>query len=124
MMCALLLGYFGFDQSQVQRFLTAKSVGEGRTSLLMSAFLKIPMQFFILLIGILVFVFYQFTPPPIVFNANEIAKAQADPKFQTIERQYEAAHAARREAAVEFSDGKAALAHVIWDQVASRWQTD
>ena len=101
----LMLGYFGCDQSQVQRFLTAKSVGEGRTSLLMSAFLKIPMQFFILLIGILVFVFYQFTPPPIVFNANEIAKAQADPNFQIIERQYEAAHEARREAAVEFSAG-------------------
>ena len=55
-----MLGYFGCDQSQVQRFLTAKSVDEGRTSLLMSAFLKIPMQFFILLIGVLVFVFYQF----------------------------------------------------------------
>ena len=57
----LMLGYFGCDQSQVQRSLTAKSVGEGRTSLLMSAFLKIPMESFILLIGILVFVFYQFT---------------------------------------------------------------
>lgn len=102
----LMLGYFGCDQSQVQRFLTAKSVGEGRTSLLMSAFLKIPMQFFILLIGILVFVFYQFTAPPIVFNANEIAKAHADPQFQTIERRYAAAHAARREAAIEFSAGK------------------
>ncbi|MEP7213615.1 MAG: sodium:solute symporter [Acidobacteriota bacterium] len=104
----LMLGYFGCDQSQVQRFLTAKSVGEGRTSLLMSAFLKIPMQFFILLIGILVFVFYQFTAPPIVFNANEVAKAQSDPRFQAIERRYEAAHAARREAAVEFSAGKSA----------------
>ena len=100
----LMLGYFGCDQSQVQRFLTAKSVDEGRTSLLMSAFLKIPMQFFILLIGILVFVFYQFNTPPIVFNVNEVAKASQDTRFQAIERNYEAAHAARREAAIEFSD--------------------
>lgn len=99
----LMLGYFGCDQSQVQRFLTAKSVDEGRTSLLMSAFLKIPMQFMILLIGVLVFVFYQFNAPPIVFNANEIAKAQGDAKFQAIEQNYAAAHAARRDAAVKFS---------------------
>ncbi len=104
----LMLGYFGCDQSQVQRFLTAKSVDEGRTSLLMSAFLKIPMQFMILLIGVLVFVFYQFNAPPIVFNANEIAKAQGNVKFQTIEQNYAAAHAERREAAVRFSnDGDA-----------------
>jgi SSS family transporter len=99
----LMLGYFGCDQSQVQRFLTAKSVDEGRTSLLMSAFLKIPIQFFILLIGILVFIFYQFTAPPIVFNTNEVAKAEAASEFQAIERNYEAAHAERRAAAIEFS---------------------
>ncbi|HQU85428.1 MAG TPA: sodium:solute symporter [Pyrinomonadaceae bacterium] len=100
----LMLGYFGCDQSQVQRFLTAKSVNEGRTSLLMSAFLKIPMQFFILLIGVLVFVFYQFTAPPIVFNANEIAKAEQNPQFQTIRQNYENAFNERREAAIKFSD--------------------
>lgn len=99
----LMLGYFGCDQSQVQRFLTAKSVDEGRTSLLMSAFLKIPMQFFILLIGILVFVFYQFTAPPIVFNTYEVAKAQPSSQFQAITRNYETAHAERREAAIAFS---------------------
>jgi SSS family transporter len=99
----LMLGYFGCDQSQVQRFLTAKSVDEGRTSLLMSAFLKIPMQFFILLIGILVFIFYQFTAPPIVFNTNEVAKANGDARFQAISQRYEQAHAERRDAAVAFS---------------------
>jgi len=100
----LMLGYFGCDQSQVQRFLTAKSVDEGRTSLLMSAFLKIPMQFFILLIGVLVFVFYQFTAPPIVFNQNEIAKAEQNPQFQTIRQNYENAFNERREAAIKFSN--------------------
>jgi Na+/proline symporter len=99
----LMLGYFGCDQSQVQRFLTAKSVDEGRTSLLMSAFLKIPIQFCILLIGILVFIFYQFTAPPIVFNTNEVSKAHSTFEFQAIEKKYENAHAERRAAAIEFS---------------------
>jgi len=99
----LMLGYFGCDQSQVQRFLTAKSVDEGRTSLLMSAFLKIPMQFCILLTGVLVFVFYQFTAPPIVFNAGEVAKAEQTAQFQTIEQNYSEAHAERRNAAIHFS---------------------
>src|SRR5829696_4195239 len=99
----LMLGYFGCDQSQVQRFLTAKSVDEGRTSLLMSAFLKIPMQCVILLIGVLVFVFYQFTAPPIVFNTNEVAKAQQDPRFQQINQNFDQLHAERRSAAIAYS---------------------
>ncbi len=98
----LMLGYFGADQSQVQRFLTARSVDEGRTSLLMSAFLKIPMQFGILLIGIMVFIFYQFYAPPIVFNKPEVAKAQQSEQFREIESRYAAAHGARRDAAVGF----------------------
>ncbi|MEQ1643058.1 MAG: sodium:solute symporter [Pyrinomonadaceae bacterium] len=98
----LMLGYFGCDQSQVQRFLTAKSVDEGRTSLLMSAFLKIPMQFGILLIGIMVFIFYQFTAPPIVFNAAEVSKASQTAEFQHIQGKYAAAHAERRSAATSF----------------------
>ena len=99
----LMLGYFGCDQSQVQRFLTAKSVDEGRTSLLMSAFLKIPMQFFILLIGILVFVFYQFNAPPIVFNTYEISKAEQSAQFREIQGKYAAAQEMRRSAAIDFS---------------------
>ncbi len=100
----LMLGYFGCDQSQVQRFLTARSVDEGRTSLLMSAFLKIPMQFFILLIGVMVFIFYQFSAPPIVFNWQEVAKAQQNPQFAAIEQKYAQAHEVRREAALKFKD--------------------
>ena len=99
----LMLGYFGCDQSQVQRFLTAKSVAEGRTSLLMSAFLKIPMQFGILLIGIMVFIFDQFSAPPIIFNRAEVAKAEQTQKFQEIEGRFNAAHAERRDAAVNFN---------------------
>jgi len=61
------------------------------------------MQFFILLIGILVFVFYQFTPPPIVFNTYEVAKAESDARFQAVEQRYAQAHAERRSAAIAYS---------------------
>src|SRR5687767_2785995 len=64
----LFLSYFGTDQSQVQRFLTAKSVDEARTSLFMSAYWKIPLQALVMIIGVFMFVFYLFTPPPMLFN--------------------------------------------------------
>jgi Na+/proline symporter len=104
----LMLAYFGTDQSQVQRFLTAKSVGEGRTSLLMSAFLKIPMQFLILLIGIFVFVFYQFNTPPMIFNSVEARKAETrrPVEFNQLKTEYEAVHARREESAVKFIEIK------------------
>src|SRR6185295_8875318 len=60
----LMLSYFGTDQSQVQRYLAARSVAEARSSLLMSAYWKIPLQALVLLFGILVFVYYLFQPPP------------------------------------------------------------
>ena len=101
----LMLAYFGCDQSQVQRFLTAKSVGEGRTSLLMSAFVKIPMQFLILLVGVLVFVFYQFQPPPMIFNRVEQTKMEQGGRAQdynALNAEYERAFAERQRAAVEY----------------------
>lgn len=102
----LFLSYFGCDQSQVQRFLTARSVSEGRTSLLMSAFLKIPMQFFVLFIGIMVFVFYQFATPPMVFNPVETAKVQGAPAYQAIQTKFDAAHEAREKAALTFIEDR------------------
>ncbi|HRH46404.1 MAG TPA: sodium:solute symporter [Pyrinomonadaceae bacterium] len=98
----LALAYFGCDQSQVQRFLTAKSVDEGRTSLLMSAFLKIPMQFFILLIGIMVFVFYQFQAPPMIFNPNESDKAAQAQEYKGLQENYDKAFENRKNSAFEF----------------------
>ena len=101
----LMLAYFGCDQSQVQRFLTARSVGEGRTSLLMSAFVKIPMQFLILLVGVLVFVFYQFQPPPMIFNRVEQTKIESGTRaadYGALNAEYEKAFAARQAAAVEY----------------------
>lgn len=100
----LFLSYFGCDQSQVQRFLTAKSVSQGRTSLLMSAFLKIPIQFMILLIGVLVFVFYQFQTPPMIFNQVQADRAIASKgvDYGKLEGEYNQIHANRKKAALEF----------------------
>lgn len=99
----LFLSYFGCDQSQVQRFLTAKSVSQGRTSLLMSAFLKIPMQFLILLIGVLVFVFYQFATPPMIFNSVEASKIEQTAEYRDLQTKFDAAHYLREQAALSFA---------------------
>jgi solute:Na+ symporter, SSS family len=72
----LMLSYFGCDQSQVQRYLTAKSINEGRASLMMSAYVKIPLQALVLLTGVLVFVFYLFNQPPILFRPTVVEKIQ------------------------------------------------
>ena len=100
----LMLSYFGCDQSQVQRFLTAKSVSEGRTSLLMSAFVKIPMQFLILFIGVMVFVFYQFVQPPMIFKADDRARVEQRAEYQQLNAEYSEAFAARQQAALAFTN--------------------
>ncbi|MGB7070281.1 MAG: sodium:solute symporter [Pyrinomonadaceae bacterium] len=115
----LFLAYFGCDQSQVQRFLTAKSVSEGRTSILMSAFLKIPMQFLILLIGVLVFVFYQFVTPPMIFNSVEEAKVRQSSQYQSIESEFTTAHANRQNAALAFVEDRSDTARETYIQADS-----
>ncbi len=72
----LFMSYFGTDQSQVQRYLTGKSIAESRLGLIMNGLLKIPMQFIILLIGVMVFVFYQFVQPPVFFNQVALDNAK------------------------------------------------
>jgi SSS family transporter len=89
----LALSYFGTDQSQVGRYLTGKSVSQSRIGLLMNGMLKIPMQFLILMIGALVFTFYQFNPSPIFFNDKVVEKVLASEKanqFSEISNQYNA----------------------------------
>ncbi len=95
----LFLSYFGCDQSQVQRYLTGKSVSESRLSLLFNALAKIPMQFFILFIGAMVFVFYLFVQPPVLFQRQELARIEGTAQYRTIEGQYNQAFANRRDAA-------------------------
>jgi SSS family solute:Na+ symporter len=98
----LFCSYFGTDQSQVQRYLTARSVDEARRSLLMSAYWKIPLQFLVLVLGVLVFVFYVFNPPPMLFStvhSERLRSGQSAPAYVALQTEFDAAFVARREAA-------------------------
>lgn len=102
----LAMGYFGCDQSQVQRYLSGRSLTESRLSLLFNAFLKVPMQFLILLTGVLVFVFFHFHAPPLLWNRAELARVeQAAPpeELQRVQGVFEKAHQERRQAAEAFA---------------------
>jgi SSS family solute:Na+ symporter len=81
----LALSYFGTDQSQVQRYLSGKSLAESQRGLIMNGFLKIPMQFFILLTGVLVFVFFQFEKAPIHFNPYALEKVKTSSGSEKLE---------------------------------------
>ncbi|MDT8341527.1 MAG: sodium:solute symporter [Longimicrobiales bacterium] len=105
----LALAYFGTDQSQVQRYLTASSLKQSRLSLIFNAFLKVPMQFFILSIGVLLFVFYHFEQPPLVFNRAEVAvvmESERAGEYQALEAEQTQLHAARRAATLELLDAR------------------
>src|SRR5215469_4744816 len=96
----LFLSYFGCDQSQVQRYLTGKSVTASRLSLLFNAAAKIPMQFFILFIGAMVFVFYLFVQPPLLFQRAELARIESIEGYQPVARDFQSAFEERRAAAL------------------------
>jgi Na+/proline symporter len=98
----LFCSYFGTDQSQVQRYLTTKSIDEARESLLMSAYWKIPLQALVLLVGVFLFLFYLFTPAPMLFNRVHERQLQDGPRaadYRALEQRYDAATGARRSAA-------------------------
>jgi solute:Na+ symporter, SSS family len=98
----LFMSYFGTDQSQVQRYLAAKSVDEARTSLLMSAYWKIPLQALVLLVGVLMFTFYLFSRPPLLFNPVHEPAVRASARaaeYEALEQRFEGAIDARRKAA-------------------------
>lgn len=101
----LMLSYFGTDQSQVQRYLSAKSVDEARSAHLISAYWKIPLQSLVLLVGVLVFVFYLFLAPPLFFNpAHEKLVKNADPTaYQLLDARYHTLFDARKAAAVDLA---------------------
>ena len=108
----LMLSYFGTDQSQVQRYLAAKSVDEARNSLLMSAYWKIPLQALILIVGVLVFLFYTFSPAPLLYNPRHDAALQAaqPAAYAELESRYTAALSAREQAARDISSAQSAAA--------------
>ncbi|MBD0300030.1 MAG: sodium:solute symporter, partial [Nitrososphaera sp.] len=102
----LALSYFGTDQSQVGRYLTAQNNTESRLGLLMNGLVKIPMQFLILLIGVLVFAFYQFYGPPLSFNTSLVADAQQSTykdSMQQLQQQYDSVNALKQKAALQFT---------------------
>lgn len=96
----LALAYFGADQSQVQRYLTGKSIAQSRLGLLFNGLAKIPMQCFILFVGVMVFVFYQFVTPPLFFNSEEVSRIQksayAD-SYHQLELDYQAVSKAKQQ---------------------------
>ncbi len=97
----LALSYFGTDQSQVQRYISGASLRESRMGLMFNAICKIPMQFFILLLGCYLFVFYQFARPPVLFNETAWKQGLATssgPRLTELERQFQAAHDEKRDA--------------------------
>ncbi|MDG1347349.1 MAG: sodium:solute symporter [Crocinitomicaceae bacterium] len=88
----LFMSYFGTDQSQVQRYLTGKSLAQSRLGLIMNGLLKIPMQFIILFIGVLVFVFYQFNQAPLFFNktgTEKVIESKYAAKYHDLEKDYQ-----------------------------------
>ena len=102
----LQLSYFGTDQSQVGRYLTGSSVGQSRLGLIMNGLVKIPMQFMILLIGILVFAFYQFNQPPLFFNQHEVQQVKSGKygtQYNQLESQYTIAFREKKTRAEELS---------------------
>jgi SSS family solute:Na+ symporter len=88
----LFLSYFGTDQSQVQRYLSGKSLAESRLGLLFNGLIKVPMQFLVLFVGILVFVFFQFVKPPLHFNTanvESVEKSEYYTDYQALEKEHE-----------------------------------
>jgi Na+/proline symporter len=123
------LSYFGTDQSQVQRYLTGSSVAQSRLGLLINGMVKVPMQFFILFIGAMVFVFYQFVTPPLFFNPVQRAKVDRTPyagDFRRHEREHGLEQAEKRArlheliAAMKGSDSAAVAAATAKLRVVQR----
>jgi Na+/proline symporter len=105
----LFCSYFGADQSQVQRYLTARSLVDARQSLLMSAYWKIPLQVIVLLVGILVFAFYTFNPAPLIFSAEAESRLRTGSQaaaYRALESEYQSAFEARRTAAIDLANAR------------------
>ncbi len=105
----LFLSYFGTDQSQVQRYLTAKSIDEARTSLFMSAYWKIPLQALVMIIGVFMFLFYVFTPPPMLFNRahdQRVRDSARAGEYVALEQKFGEAVAARKLAAEQLAEAQ------------------
>lgn len=99
----LMLSYFGTDQSQVQRYISGSSLRESRLGLMFNAVCKIPMQFFILLLGVMLFVFYQFQPQPVVFNQFAWKSQQ---QISPLQKQFDDGHARKEQFIRDWLDAR------------------
>ena len=95
----LMLAYFGTDQSQVQRYLTGRSIAQSRLGLLLNAMAKVPVQFLILFIGTMVFVFFLFVRPPLLFHPVQMTKLEQSAAYPALQARYEQAWTERADAA-------------------------
>lgn len=113
----LSLSYFGTDQSQVQRYLGGKSMKESRLGLMFNGLLKIPLQFFILFVGVMVFVFYQFERPPAFFNGPGLESAYETEyagELRQLESQFQLNHEAKKEKLETFlAEKDASMKHIL-----------
>jgi Na+/proline symporter len=103
------LAYFGTDQSQVQRYLTGRSVAESRLALLFNGMVKIPMQFFILLLGVMVFVFFLLYPSPLVFNPiaeERVLEGPLAQEYRVLQQKHAEAESRQRDAAAAFVEAR------------------
>jgi SSS family solute:Na+ symporter len=118
----LMLSYFGTDQSQVQRYLAAKSTDEAKSSLLMSAYWKIPLQALVLLVGVGVFVYYQFVRPPLLYNPAQEAAVVAErgPAYDALQNDYAEAFTLRQAAAHAVADASGDDATVAMEVFVAR----
>jgi SSS family transporter len=104
----LFLAYFGTDQSQVQRYLTGRSIAQSRLSLLFNAVAKIPMQFLILATGAMVFVFFIYERPPLLFHPLELQRIETDPGYAALDRRFQGAFEDRKRAATDLVEARRA----------------
>lgn len=122
----LALSYFGTDQSQVQRYLSGQSITQSRLGLLMNGLVKVPMQFGILLIGVLLFVFYLFQPAPLTFNRPAYEKVMSGPaaaEARQLERTYASVQTAQHAAATALVAAQRAQNPVAENLAQQRLQT-
>lgn len=123
----LALSYFGTDQSQVQRYLSGKSIRESQMGMIMNGFLKVPMQFFILLVGVMVFVFYQFNPSPLNFNpvaTESVMNSDYATEYQSIENKLDQNFEFKKNLVSEFAFAHDSNKSELKNQIILADQTD
>jgi Na+/proline symporter len=122
----LFMSYFGTDQSQVQRYLSGKSLSESRLGLIMNGLLKVPMQFVILLIGVMVFVFYQFNEPPMFFNkveSEKVIQSEYHEEYANLQENYSALFEEKQAELFNMVDAINKENEVLVNQLKSNVQT-